>query len=343
MLTIHPYLAALLALAIFSPVLLWNYQHEWASFRFQFVDRFAGRSFALWTVLTYFGAQFIVITPLACIVIIWLVMLLPRSRRRLFKARTWFALCFSVPLLAVMTYKSFKYSIHINWTLPAYLALLPLFIHLVLAQWRLSRRFARKKSWMPGLRWTIVLSLSLNVMAMFYLAFLQPRLQLATAFGPWEPLAAVVEEHEDRLREETGQRPLLIANGKYRLASVLAFYREPFEAAEVDPAPASQYITSQWAIRGRGLGYEYWMDPARWLGADCLCIDDNDDLLTEAGSPFESVEVVNDPRLPPDGRYKLFIGRGYQGPRTKAVAADRGVKSETTKNKRRKVDDDLAD
>lgn len=31
----HPYLAALLALLLFSPVVIWNYQHDWASFAFQ--------------------------------------------------------------------------------------------------------------------------------------------------------------------------------------------------------------------------------------------------------------------------------------------------------------------
>lgn len=31
----HPYLAVLLALALFSPVLIWNAQHDWASFAFR--------------------------------------------------------------------------------------------------------------------------------------------------------------------------------------------------------------------------------------------------------------------------------------------------------------------
>ena len=35
----QPYLAALLALAVFSPVVWWNYQHDWASFLFQSSER----------------------------------------------------------------------------------------------------------------------------------------------------------------------------------------------------------------------------------------------------------------------------------------------------------------
>jgi len=33
----YPYIAALIALALFLPVLIWNAQHDWASFRFQMV------------------------------------------------------------------------------------------------------------------------------------------------------------------------------------------------------------------------------------------------------------------------------------------------------------------
>ena len=33
----YPWAAALIAVIVFAPVLIWNYQHDWASFRFQFV------------------------------------------------------------------------------------------------------------------------------------------------------------------------------------------------------------------------------------------------------------------------------------------------------------------
>ena len=37
----EPYIAALLALAVFSPVIIWNAQHDWASFAFQTSRRLA--------------------------------------------------------------------------------------------------------------------------------------------------------------------------------------------------------------------------------------------------------------------------------------------------------------
>ena len=53
----YPWLAALIALLLFSPVLIWNYQHEWASLRFQAVRATAAHEFSLRTVGDYIGLQ----------------------------------------------------------------------------------------------------------------------------------------------------------------------------------------------------------------------------------------------------------------------------------------------
>ncbi|MCP4473707.1 MAG: glycosyltransferase family 39 protein [Gammaproteobacteria bacterium] len=52
--SIHSYLAMLLALAIFSPVLIWNIQHHWLSIRFQLYHGFSMRHVsALQTIIYY--------------------------------------------------------------------------------------------------------------------------------------------------------------------------------------------------------------------------------------------------------------------------------------------------
>src|SRR5258705_1771092 len=53
----YPWLAALVALLVFSPVLIWNYQHDFASFRFQFVRAVATHPFSFRTVGEFFGLQ----------------------------------------------------------------------------------------------------------------------------------------------------------------------------------------------------------------------------------------------------------------------------------------------
>ena len=46
----YPWFAALIAVAVFLPVLIWNAGHDWASFRFQLVRATATHEFSLRTV-----------------------------------------------------------------------------------------------------------------------------------------------------------------------------------------------------------------------------------------------------------------------------------------------------
>ena len=54
----YPWAAALIAVAVFLPVLIWNAENEWASFRFQFVRATATHELSLRTVGDYIGLQF---------------------------------------------------------------------------------------------------------------------------------------------------------------------------------------------------------------------------------------------------------------------------------------------
>jgi 4-amino-4-deoxy-L-arabinose transferase-like glycosyltransferase len=54
----YPWAAALVAVAVFSPVLIWNYQHDWGSFRFQFVRAVATHPLSFRTVSEFLGLQF---------------------------------------------------------------------------------------------------------------------------------------------------------------------------------------------------------------------------------------------------------------------------------------------
>jgi 4-amino-4-deoxy-L-arabinose transferase-like glycosyltransferase len=54
----YPWTAALIATVVFLPVLIWNFQHDWASFRFQLVRATATHELSLRTVGDYVGLQF---------------------------------------------------------------------------------------------------------------------------------------------------------------------------------------------------------------------------------------------------------------------------------------------
>jgi 4-amino-4-deoxy-L-arabinose transferase-like glycosyltransferase len=54
----YPWLAAVFALVLFLPVLIWNAQHDWASFRFQLVRATATHELSLRTIADFIGLQF---------------------------------------------------------------------------------------------------------------------------------------------------------------------------------------------------------------------------------------------------------------------------------------------
>ena len=52
-----PWLAALVTVVVFLPVLIWNFEHDWASFRFQLVRATAVHAWSLRTVWEFIGLQ----------------------------------------------------------------------------------------------------------------------------------------------------------------------------------------------------------------------------------------------------------------------------------------------
>jgi 4-amino-4-deoxy-L-arabinose transferase-like glycosyltransferase len=60
----YPWLAALIAVVLFLPVLIWNAGHDWASFRFQFVRAIATHELSLRTVGDFIGLQFGLVGPI---------------------------------------------------------------------------------------------------------------------------------------------------------------------------------------------------------------------------------------------------------------------------------------
>ena len=54
----YPWAAAVIALLLFMPVLIWNMQHDWASFRFQAVRATAAHPWSLRTFGEFLGLQF---------------------------------------------------------------------------------------------------------------------------------------------------------------------------------------------------------------------------------------------------------------------------------------------
>jgi dolichol-phosphate mannosyltransferase len=324
----HPWIAAGLGLCMFTPVVLWNYRHHWASFRYQFVDREEQHPFrswmTLWSICNFVLFQVLAVTPL--LFFVWLDTFRLRDRKWLSRLRRRPVVIFStltaLPMLGSMAWKSILFDVHFNWTTPAYLSLLPLIGATVASRWRLSRsnreswttQQARvRRIWDRSIAATVGACVIGNIACLLFLMFITPWTGHPASFGRWRTLAEVVQRYESQLEAQTGREAVVIGRGKYRLASELAFYRWPFDPQD----PSSQFTSSQWFLGDvDGLCYEYWINPTGWVGRDCIYVTDKDDIAAVVEPRFREVTMVEDKQLHDMGHgilYHLAICRGLKG------------------------------
>src|SRR5215467_13382599 len=131
----HLYVAGLIALALFLPVLVWNNEHEWVSLLFQ-GGRASGFFHPLGPIVTLAGeAGFLLPWVWVPLVGCGLIALRrgPADRER------WLLLCLAAPPLILFTLASLWGNVLFHWASPGYLMLLPLLGDAVGRHWRTSR------------------------------------------------------------------------------------------------------------------------------------------------------------------------------------------------------------
>jgi dolichol-phosphate mannosyltransferase len=206
----EPYAAAALAALLFSPVIVWNAEHGWASFAFQSARRLAKTpELGLpWLV----ASAALLLTPLGLGAA--LVALLGRGERagidtdaRRFRR---FALVFTGVPLAVLAAFSLRHEVRTNWTGPVWLAALPEMARglAVQASAATPQLGAIARTWAATLLALLLLYgavlqyLTLGLPGVGFLA------ELRLPVG-WRELGAEVDAIAGELERESGRRPLL--------------------------------------------------------------------------------------------------------------------------------------
>ncbi len=130
-----PWLAAIVALCIFSPNLWWNLNHGMPTLNHTAeISRGQAYSFKLDTMLGFLAEQWLVgNVVLVSAFVVWLV----RSRLKL-QPQGWFWLALSLPMLAVIATQALLSRAHANWAAPAHLALVMASVTFL---WRGGHRF----------------------------------------------------------------------------------------------------------------------------------------------------------------------------------------------------------
>jgi 4-amino-4-deoxy-L-arabinose transferase-like glycosyltransferase len=156
LLTPWPWLAAMVAATVFSPVLFWNAQHQWASFRFQLHHGANGGNSPAWkNLLDYAGGQAAICTPVmlgvcvAGLIIYWRRRDNPMPVRILLFAATTPLVFFAISALRRRTEG--------NWPMFAYFPAVMLFARYLGESWRRPRKTWAEAAIVVSLVFTVVL------------------------------------------------------------------------------------------------------------------------------------------------------------------------------------------
>jgi 4-amino-4-deoxy-L-arabinose transferase-like glycosyltransferase len=111
----YPWAAIVIALLVFSPALIWNWQHGWASFKFQFIRAGADHGISARTVGDFLGLQLALVGPILFpVALAGTLMLTWRGYRRRDPAIILISTCALVPF-AYFLWKSLSLRIGDTW------------------------------------------------------------------------------------------------------------------------------------------------------------------------------------------------------------------------------------
>jgi dolichol-phosphate mannosyltransferase len=253
----EPYIAALLAAAIFSPVIVWNAQHEWASFAFQTSRRLADAP--KFTTHRLIASMLVLLTPTGFLALIGALTAKhggEEAATQAVRRRRFLGLAILVPL-SVFAAFSLRHEVKLDWTGAMSTAALPVLGFTLIAARSTLSRFgaALKAAWPP----TVVAMLLIFGAGLHYLVLGLPgvgyskRVELIPI--GWRDLTAHIIKAADEFRSEKGGDVLLVGMDRYFIASELAFYGRQNLGAGVE-------TVNNHLFGGMGLMYAWWM-PAK--------------------------------------------------------------------------------
>lgn len=129
------YLAVILAAVIVSPVLMWNKQHQWASFRFQSGHVLSTQEVSWKSFLQSWSLQFGIYSPFLWPVAMWGFYQLCQKMRKQASVELQFAGWTAISIFIFFLYASFQNTVLPHWPILFYLFTMPLGLAMMKQRW----------------------------------------------------------------------------------------------------------------------------------------------------------------------------------------------------------------
>lgn len=258
LLTPAPWGAASLALIIFSPVIIWNYQHEWASFLFQTRDRLVASS--EFSTHELFLTILVLLTPVGMLSgFLSLTKKQDNSRQDDVRGNVFDRICILLPLFIFILFSLSK-EIKFNWAGPLWLAAIPFMATTIvgISRQNRSRTALFQKSWLVTL--LIFLSAYSSILVYMGLGIPGLRYQTASPYFGWKNYAPQIVKIANIIEQSTGELPEIVGTDQYRSASGLTFYGTKKWQIRIlgEEQPFQPAVVGRDVFETGALMYHYW-------------------------------------------------------------------------------------
>jgi len=310
----EPWLAALLALAVFSPVLIWNAQHHWLSFRFQWHNGLAPAARPVADkLLDFFAAQAGVASPLLFLALLGYGLAGVRRARRE-PAYAYLALL-SFPVLGFFAWTTARgQPAEANWPGAAYIAGMLLTWAVYARHYSARRLHRRLMAVVLGV--SLVLGLTVRLHLGYQILPIPPQRDRLREFFGWDALGARVKAE---MAAHPSPRGWFLLGDKGTMVAE-AIYYSGGRLEGMDPRRPNRYL--------------FLGDPnARFLGRDAIVVArPGGDVQALYGHGFQGLRdlgpYVHRYRGVPVPKYsaRLWLGRrflGFDRPRPQAKSSRR--------------------
>lgn len=305
----QPYTMALTALFFFLPVILWNVNNDWLSFKFHLEDRHTRAGFGLMNIGKLVSGQFLYVSPLYLPVLLWGVW--AGTKKALGGDRRYALLAsFSAPtLIFFYVISAWASDAEPHWPAFGYLTAivmtcalgLDIMEHGIIRRARRARRIYMAATALAGL-----------VFILFYVHVfhpilpIKPKYDLVNELYGWDTAAAEAERIYDlRIKGETGREGFLMGKHWVLCSQLMYGVRDRIPVA---------------CVNGRRDQFDFWDDEKKLMGKDAVIVTDlrftdTPDQIYKFGSVEKAavIPVVRGGELKRE--FTLWLCRNYQGKR----------------------------
>jgi len=284
-----PWLGLVVALCCFSPVLLWNQAHDWASILYQTENRLPDEGVTLHWISQLLLSQFFGLSPLVFCGVIAAMGYWVWQWLRNGDIRGLWILAFSVPLIGTLVVFSLWIQVKINWLMPAYFtAVIGLLVML-----RENRGNARlRRPVRVGRRIALVLAAGTLLLPV---ASLTPAAW--NTWSGWGTVANRVEAWEEEIDSEDGvEGNVFFFSPDYTDAGQLEFHLRREASAETT---GLESVHAENVFGKPAHALDYWQRPvSQHFGEDAIMVARNaspkrvERWVGQCKARFDSVEPV---------------------------------------------------